>query len=62
MKRIDYVCPGCAGLYGGEPDDGCHTAHEAACENCGTVTYLFSVDDWNWPNGKPKKWNGAGRD
>lgn len=61
-KPVDYICFGCAALYGaGEVSEGC-TMHEAHCDNCGTKTGLCSVDDWNWPNGKPAKWRGAGRD
>jgi hypothetical protein len=61
-RHIDNICPGCAALYGAEPSGNCYTAHEAPCDNCGTVAYLGSVDDWDWPDGKPMKWRGTGRD
>jgi hypothetical protein len=61
-RTVNYICFGCGGLYGGERGaDNC-TAHEGSCDNCGDVALLCSVDDWDWPEGKPKRWRGTGRD
>lgn len=60
--HVDYICYGCAGLYGAESGANRCTVSPGRCDNCGAHTLLASVDDWDWPKGKPAKWRGAGRD
>lgn len=61
-RHVDYICWGCAGMYGADATGNNITVHPSQCDNCGSQTLLASVDDWNWPKGKPAKWCGAGRD
>lgn len=53
---VEYICWGCAGMYGGEATGNNITVHGGRCDNCGTQTLLAAVEDFRWPNGIPEKW------
>jgi hypothetical protein len=61
--RVDYVCRACAEAAGGVWPKGHYaTFHAGPCPVCGNQRSLASVEDWNWPRGKPAGWRGSGRD
>ncbi len=63
MKCVDYVCNECADAHGGVwPDGHVATFHQGECDQCGLRRALCSVDDYDWPNNKPRGWRGGGRD
>lgn len=61
--QVYAVCSKCAHKAGGVwPPNHLATFHAGACDACGQQSGLCSVDDYNWPRGKPKDWIGTGRD
>lgn len=61
--RVDTVCSDCAVKAGGVwPSGHCATFSMSACEACGAQRATCSVDDFDWPNGRPKGWQGTWRD
>lgn len=62
-KPVNYVCSACARAAGGAwPPGHCATVSVSECGACGKLRGTCSVDDWNWPGGKPRGWQGGGRD
>ena len=62
-KDVQYICWGCAGLYGAEwPKGHCATCHKGKCDNCGENSSLAHKHDWNWPRKSPAKWDISERD
>lgn len=62
-KYVSSICRTCAKNNGGVwPNGHLATWSFDTCDNCGKVATICSVSDWNWPKGKPKNWQGNGRD
>lgn len=62
-RRVNAVCSECADRHGGIwPPGHCATVEPGTCDACDHEAVTCSVDDWDWPSGKPRGWRGVGRD
>lgn len=62
-RPVNYICRDCALQHGAAwPPGHCATVSISECPVCRRKTGIASVDDWDWPQGKPKGWRGGGRD
>lgn len=62
-RRVDSICSECADRRGGIwPAGHCATVGPGICDACDRLDLICSVDDYDWPKGKPRGWRGAGRD
>ena len=63
VKERGYLCQKCAERRKAQwPEDHVATFHPGRCPDCGEITHLASVGDWDWPDGSDRPTCSAGRD